>query len=41
VVYLPELIVLNGILQSYIHSAWTITYLRLTKLPAPTPVTNS
>ena len=41
VVYLPVLIVLNGILQSYIHSAWTITYLRLTKLPVPIPATNS
>lgn len=30
VAYLPVLIVLNGILQSYIRSAWTLTYLRLT-----------
>jgi len=35
VVYLPVLIVLNGVLQSYIRSAWTLTYLRLTgKRPA-------
>jgi hypothetical protein len=30
VMYLPVLIVLNGILTSYIESAWTLTYLRLT-----------
>ena len=30
VAYLPVLIVLNGVLQSYIRSAWTLTYLRLT-----------
>lgn len=28
--YLPVLILLNGILQTYIYSAWTLTYLRLT-----------
>jgi hypothetical protein len=28
--YLPVLIVLNGILQAYIKSAWTLTYIRLT-----------
>jgi hypothetical protein len=28
-VYLPFLLVLNGILQSYIGSAWTLTFLRL------------
>ncbi len=28
--YLPVLIVLNGILQGYIESAWTLTYMRLT-----------
>jgi len=28
--YLPVLILLNGILQAYIKSAWTLTYLRLT-----------
>jgi hypothetical protein len=32
VIYLPFLIVLNGILQSYIKTAWTLTYLRLTGL---------
>jgi hypothetical protein len=41
VIYVPVLIVLNGILQSYIHSAWTITYLRLTKQPAPAMTANS
>jgi len=30
VAYIPVLIVLNGILQAYIQSAWTLTYLRLT-----------
>lgn len=35
VAYLPVLIVANGILQSYIRSAWALTYLRLTgKSPA-------
>lgn len=35
VAYLPVLIVANGVLQSYIRSAWTLTYLRLTgKRPA-------
>lgn len=28
--YLPILFLLNGILQGYIHSAWTLAYLRLT-----------
>ena len=32
-VYLPFLLVLNGILQSYVGSAWTLTYLRLTGQP--------
>ena len=31
--YLPVLILFNGILQSYIGSAWTLTYLRLTRRP--------
>lgn len=31
--YLPLLILLNGILQAYIKSAWTLTYLRLTSKP--------
>ncbi len=30
VLYLPVLIVLDGILQTFIHGAWTITYRRLT-----------
>ena len=29
--YLPVIIFLNGILTAYIKSAWTLTYLRLTK----------
>lgn len=32
--YLPVLLVLNGILQSFVHSAWTLTYLRFTDRPA-------
>lgn len=43
--YLPVLIVLSGILQGYVRSAWTLTFLRLTKpgqilpesLPEPLP----
>jgi hypothetical protein len=31
VAYLPVSLVLNGILQSYVQSVWTLTYLRLTK----------
>ena len=31
VAYLPVLILLNGMLQSYVLSAWTLTYLRLSK----------
>lgn len=31
--YLPLLLVLSGILQTYIQSAWTLTYRRLTDLP--------
>lgn len=31
VAWLPFAIVLNGILQTYIKSAWTLTYLRLTR----------
>jgi hypothetical protein len=30
-VYLPVLLVLNGILTAYLQSAWTLTYLRLTR----------
>jgi hypothetical protein len=33
IVYLPVLLLLSGILQSYISSAWTLTYLRLTTKP--------
>lgn len=31
--YLPVLIVLSGILHGYIESAWTLTFMRLTKPP--------
>jgi hypothetical protein len=31
VAYFPILLVLQGILQSYIQAAWTLTYLRLTR----------
>jgi len=34
VAYLPVLLVLGGIIKAYIGSAWTLTYLRLTKGPA-------
>jgi hypothetical protein len=48
VAYLPVLILLSGILHSYVSSAWTLTFLRLTKpaqlppepLPEPLPVLN-
>lgn len=33
VAYLPVLIVLSGILRAYISSAWTLTYMRLTRRP--------
>jgi len=32
--YLPVLLVLNGILRSYIETAWTLTFMRLTGKPA-------
>lgn len=35
VAYLPVLIVLAGILQTYIKSSWTLTFLRLTRPPSP------
>ncbi len=35
VAYLPVLLVLSGILRAYISSAWTLTYMRLTRRPAP------
>lgn len=34
VIYLPILIVISGILRSYIESAWTLAYLRLMNRPA-------
>jgi hypothetical protein len=36
VAYLPFLIVLSGILRTYVGSAWTLTYLRLTVSDTPT-----
>jgi hypothetical protein len=39
VVYLPFLLVFSGILRGYTQSAWTLTYLRLTRPPtSSTPV---
>ena len=35
IAYLPVIIVLGGILQAYLKSAWTLTYLRLTGSPTP------
>ena len=32
-IYLPILLVLNGIMTAYIESAWTLTYMRLTANP--------
>ena len=32
-IYLPILLVLNGIMTAYIESAWTLTYMRLTAKP--------
>ena len=37
-VYLPILLILNGVLTAYIQSAWTLTYLRLTKPQDHAPV---
>ena len=37
IVYLPFLLFFNGILRSYIQSAWTLTFMRLTAKPAPMP----
>jgi hypothetical protein len=33
IAYLPVLLVLNGILRSYIETAWTLTFMRLTGKP--------
>ncbi len=38
VAFLPVAIVLGGILHSYIQSAWTLTYLRVTRRQAVEPV---
>jgi hypothetical protein len=40
VAYLPFLLVLNGILIAYLQSAWTLTYMRLTR-PKEKPLTES
>jgi membrane-anchored glycerophosphoryl diester phosphodiesterase (GDPDase) len=37
-VYLPILLLLNGILTAFIQSAWTLTYLRLTKPRDQAPI---
>jgi small-conductance mechanosensitive channel len=34
VAWIPVAIVLNGVLQSYVKTAWTLTYMRLTGKPA-------
>jgi hypothetical protein len=36
-IYIPVSMILNGILTSYTESAWTLTYIRLTREPT-TPV---
>jgi hypothetical protein len=36
-VYLPVMILLNGILQTYVSGTWTLTYRRLITKPAPVP----
>jgi hypothetical protein len=38
--YFPFLLVLNGILTAYLQSAWTLTYMRLTR-PKEKPLTES
>lgn len=38
VAYLPVLILLNGILRGFIESAWTLTFLDLTRRPTPPEV---
>lgn len=37
IAYLPILLVLSGILRSYVGSAWTLTFLRLTNKPPAIP----
>jgi len=37
-VYLPILLILNGILTAYVQSAWALTYMRLTKPQDNAPV---
>jgi hypothetical protein len=37
-VYLPILLILNGVLTAYVQSAWTLTYMRLTKPQENAPV---
>ena len=37
-IYLPILLLLNGILLSFTQSSWTLTYLRLTRPQEPAPV---
>lgn len=37
-VYLPILLLLNGILTAYIQTAWTLTYMRLTKPQDNVPI---
>ncbi len=37
-VYLPILLILNGVLTAYIQSAWTLTYMRLAKSQDNAPV---
>jgi hypothetical protein len=42
IAYLPVLLFLNGILRSYIETAWTLTYMRLTgKSVAPQPTSEA
>jgi hypothetical protein len=38
-IYIPILLVLNGIMTSFMESAWTLTYMRLTRPQAQAPVT--
>jgi hypothetical protein len=38
VIYFPILLTLNGVLSAYIQTAWTLTYLRFTRLKMEAPV---